>query len=372
MKFKTEEADIEKCDVTKGGFEHFMRKEISEEPSVLSKIFTFYEKSDALPSQDKKRITNSKKISIVGCGTAYHAGLYLCSLLKELTNIPTECSVASEFRYSSPKLGGNDTVIFISQSGETADTLSSLRMAKKAGAYTLGIVNAVGSSIATEADAVLYTYAGTEIAVASTKSYCAQCAVGAHLVLLLAEIMGKEELALQLKMELKRLPELIGRVIDDERRIALAARELKDAPYAFFIGRQRDYLAALEGALKLKEISYIHTECYPAGELKHGTISLINEGVPVIVLLTDDRIKDKTFSNLKEVMARGAKAIAFTQEPSEASKAASVTVEIPKSSAFLTPIVLATALQLFAYHVAKERGTDIDQPRNLAKSVTVE
>ncbi len=372
-----ETASFDEAAAEKGGFEHFMRKEISEEVAIVTRLYSIFTDGNGLPQipkLDTERIKNSRRITVVGCGTAYHAGLYLRFLLRKLARTDADCEIASEFRYSGPLLDKSDTVIFISQSGETADTLSCLRMAKAAGAYTVGIVNAVGSSLASEADTAIYTYAGMEIAVASTKAYTAQCTVAVALAVHIARILGKisDEKAKGYALDIKKLPELIGSSIGQEDIIKDAAREISDAEHIFFIGRQADYIAALEGSLKLKEISYIHSECYPAGELKHGTISLITESTPVIALISDRKMKKKTLSNLKEVAARGAKTVAVSPLDEDVAAVADVIISIPYSESIVTPIAIGSTLQLLAYHAAKKRGSDIDQPRNLAKSVTVE
>lgn len=373
-----ESASFDEMSTQKNGFKHYMRKEIDEESEIVARLINFYTSKNGTVSfseLDEKRLKDAKKITVVGCGTAYHAGLYLKFLLESKGGIEVDCEIASELRYSKKKIGKEDVLIFISQSGETADTLSCLRMATGGGAYTVGIVNVKGSAIASEADAVIYTHAGVEIAVASTKAYTAQCTVCALFSVYVSQILGQssENDAKKQIDEIKKLPALINSAIEDEELIYEAAKEIKEADNLFFIGRQSDYIAALEGSLKLKEISYIHSECYPAGELKHGTISLITEGTPVIVLMCEKRMRAKTLSNLKEVSARGAKTVAVCPLDTDVAAVADIVIGVPDTeSSFVAPIALATTLQLLSYHTAILRGADVDQPRNLAKSVTVE
>ncbi len=360
----------------KGGFEHFMRKEVAEEEGIVTRLVSMYSERCGAPrfDIDEELVRNVSHITVIGCGTAYHAGLYLKYLFEKMTRIRTDCHVASEFRYSDPIFDKNELAIFISQSGETADTLTCLRTVREMGVKTLGIVNVVGSAIATEADTVIYTHAGVEIAVASTKAYTAQCTVAALLAVYFASTRGaisKEELK-DFSLELRRLPETILHATREEDAIKEVAEEIKDCENLFFIGRRADYIAAIEGSLKLKEISYIHSESYPAGELKHGTISLVTEKTPVIALFGDKEMIPKTLSNLKEAASRGAKTIAISAPSKEIAEVSDIMVDMPKSSELLFPIAMASMLQLLAYHTAVKRGCDVDQPRNLAKSVTVE
>ena len=360
----------------KEGYDHFMRKEISDEVGIISKLSALYRGENGEPALtfDKESLRNITHISIIGCGTAYHAGLYGKIVLEKLTGIRTDCYVASEYRYSNPITDKNELVIFISQSGETADTLSCLRMAKRNGAKTLGIVNAVGSSIAMEADSTVYVQAGVEIAVASTKAYTAQCVTLALLAADLALSLGKIDLeeAKSLAASIAKTGKTIENYIKLEDAIIEVAKEIHTAENLFFIGRRYDYITAIEASLKLKEISYIHSEAYAAGELKHGTISLITEKTPVIALFGDKEMKDKTLSNLKEVAARGARTVAISVPDKHIAEVADIVIDLEDSDALFAPISMATVLQLLAYHIAKLRGCDIDQPRNLAKSVTVE
>ena len=362
-------------DAKKCGFSHFMRKEISDEPEIISKLTKIYGK-DGLPSLSLDNISaeNTSHISIVGCGTAYHAGLYGKTVIEGLTGIRCDACVASEFRYSNPVIDEGELVIFISQSGETADTLSSLRMVKSMGAKSLGIVNTVGSSIASEADSTLYIHAGVEIAVASTKAYVAQCVLLAIFALDFAIKRGKitKNEAKSLFTEIENLKSVIESAVELEENIELVAKELFPSDNLFFIGRRYDYIAAIEGSLKLKEISYIHSEAYAAGELKHGTISLVTDKTPVIALFGDEELLEKTVSNLKEVSARGAKTVAIASSLEKIAEVADIVINLPKTNPMLSPIPMAVILQLLAYHIANMRGCDIDQPRNLAKSVTVE
>lgn len=373
----TESASFDEASTQKNGFKHYMRKEIDEECDIVTRLIDIYTSKNGavnFPELDENKLKGVKKITVVGCGTAYHAGLYLKFVLELVGGIEVDCEIASELRYSKKKIGKDDLLIFISQSGETADTLSCLRMAKNVGAYTVGIVNVKGSAIASEADAVIYTHAGVEIAVASTKAYTAQCTVCALFSVYVSQISGgvSENDAKKHIDEIKKLPTLINTAIKSEELIYEAAKEIKNASNLFFIGRQSDYIAALEGSLKLKEISYIHSECYPAGELKHGTISLITEGTPVIVLMCEKRMRAKTLSNLKEVSARGAKTIVVCPLDTDVASVADVVIGVPDTESLVAPIALGTTLQLLSYHTATLRGTDVDQPRNLAKSVTVE
>ena len=369
-------ANFDAEDAKKGGFSHFMRKEISDEADIISKLCSIYSTEDGLPSinfgnVDLRKISH---ITIVGCGTAYHAGIFGKTVIEDITRIRCDSVIASEFRYSNPIIDENELVIFISQSGETADTLSSLRMAKELGAHTLGIVNTVGSSIATEADFTLYIHAGVEIAVASTKAYTAQCVVLAILTLAMAkelEFMSADDVKDNF-LKIRELSKTVEACIALEKNIELIAEELYKAENLFFIGRRYDYVSAIEASLKLKEISYIHSEAYPAGELKHGTISLITDKTPVIALFGDTDMSQKTISNLKEVSARGAKTVAIAPPTEKIADIADIIFDFPKVSNVLSPIPMATVLQLLAFHIARLRGCDIDQPRNLAKSVTVE
>ena len=369
---KTAPFDIESA--KKEGYDHFMRKEISDEPGIVSRLISIYTDEFGMPKFDISDdiVKNTSHITIVGCGTAYHAGLYFKYILEKISNVRADVYIASEFRYSLPRFSEGELVVVISQSGETADTISSLKAVKEKGIKTLGIVNVVGSTIATLTDEVVYTYAGLEISVASTKAYTAQCTVSALLALNLAR-RDEENLPVvnALCEEVKKLPDVIGQIIESEDSINHVANEIHTAENLFFIGRRADYIAALEGSLKLKEISYIHSECYPAGELKHGTISLVTDKTPVVSLFGDTELIPKMVSNLKEVSSRGAITVGIAARESGIS-GCDYLIELPAIDTALFPITCATSLQLFAYHVARARGCDIDMPRNLAKSVTVE
>lgn len=364
----------------RGGFAHFMIKEIHEEPEAVQK--TLHPRiKDMLPcfaeeNLSDERLQNAKSITFVACGTAMHAGLVGKTIIEKLCRVPVKVEIASEFRYNNPILGKDDLVIVISQSGETADSLEALRLAKRGGAYTLGIVNVIGSTIAREADNVIYTWAGPEISVASTKAYTVQISLIYLLTIRMALLRGKitEEKAKQLTRTLyEDMPRLIEKTIEKETEIAEAAKEFFTYEDLFFIGRGMDYHLAMEGSLKLKEISYIHSEAYAAGELKHGTISLVTEEMPVIALATIQDLYEKMISNIKEVKARGAKVLLVTREGAkDAANEAHKVIYLPQCDELFSAIPLATVLQLLAYHVALLRGCDIDKPRNLAKSVTVE
>lgn len=352
----------------KDGYDHFMLKEIHEEKDVINRVLRDYDTFDKL--LDKMSILDDyKKIDIVACGSAYHVGVVAKYLIEEYGGIPVNAEVASEYRYKNNFLDSSSLAIFISQSGETADSIASLRKVKEQKVNTLGIVNVVGSSIAREADHVIYTKAGPEIAVATTKAFVAQLTI----VILIALYLGyknkkftKKDVESTLK-ELSTMDSLIEKLMNyDYKKIA---KNLYNHEKIFFIGRSYDYAIALEGSLKLKEISYIHSEAYPAGELKHGTISLIEEGTPVICLLTDEIIIDKTVSNIKEVKARGAYTISVSTEDFSFMDDF---IKIPKVKKIVLPLLEVIPLQLISYEVAKLRGCDIDKPRNLAKSVTVE
>ena len=365
----------------KGGYPHFMIKEIHEQPNALRETFRGRVGSDGLVKLDFKNVTmdelkSLKKIYFVACGTAYHAGLVGKYLIERFVRIPVEADIASEFRYRDPIFEKDSLMIVISQSGETADTLAALRMAKENGVKVVAICNVVGSSIARESDDVLYTYAGPEIAVASTKAYTSQLMVIYLLMLLLAQIKGtlSVEKIKEFVEDLRRIPDVASKVLEDlEPAIIDFSKRYYKAHDVFFIGRGLDYALSLEGALKLKEISYIHAEAYAAGELKHGPLSLLEEGVPVICLATQEYLLDKMISNIKEVKAREATAIGFGIEGTEELKDVCDEVfYIPKVNDIYASVITVIPLQLIAYYMAKERGCDIDQPRNLAKSVTVE
>ncbi len=365
----------------KGGFEHFMLKEIYEQPKAIKDTMRGrlaengteinFTELDWTPED----FTGISKIFIVACGTAYHAGIVGKYYLENLARIPVEVDIASEFRYRSPLVDANCLTIVISQSGETIDTLAALKEAKRLGSRTLAVTNVVGSSIAREADQVVYTYAGPEIAVASTKAYTTQLLVMLMLAVYVGRLRGTLDgnKADALAKGLHKVPEQLHDMLENVDQIKVFARHYGSSLDAFFLGRSLDYAVALEGALKLKEISYIHAEAYAAGELKHGTLALIVEGVPVIVLATQEDVYDKTVSNLQEVKAREAMVIAIALEGDDSiAKYADHVIYIPRADKELAPILAVLPLQLLAYYAALTRGCDVDKPRNLAKSVTVE
>ncbi len=364
----------------KGGYEHFMMKEIEEQPKALRDTISPRIKNGRIVLDDismtEEYIKNLGKIYIVACGSAYHVGYVGKYIIEKLTRKPVEVIVASEFRYCDPIIGENDLALVISQSGETADTKAGLEEAKKRGARVLSIVNVVGSQIANASDDVLYTWAGPEIAVATTKAYSTQLAV----VYLIAAYMS-EKLGIMTGAEydkfiadLTALPELVEKTLTNKDNVQYLASLFYNSHSIFFIGRNLDYAVALEGSLKLKEISYIHSEAYAAGELKHGTISLIENGTLVIALATNDALFDKTVSNIKEVTARGASVIGVTTEKNSDNMAAVAqhVITVPDANPLLLPSLAVIPLQLFGYYAASQKGCDIDKPRNLAKSVTVE
>ena len=364
----------------RGGHAHFMIKEINEEPEAIEKTLRPRIK-DMLPCFDAEglsdeRLGTVKSVTVVACGTAMHAGLVGKTVIEKLCRVPVNVEIASEFRYNDPILHKDDLVIVVSQSGETADSLAALRLAKEKGAYTLGIVNVIGSTIAREADDVIYTWAGPEISVASTKAYTVQISLLYLLSIRMALAMGKltEAEAQTLTHTLYAdMPRIVRETIAMEKEVAAAAEQFCTYEDLFFIGRGMDYSLAMEGSLKLKEISYIHSEAYAAGELKHGTISLVTEEMPVIALATVSNLYEKMISNIREVKARGAKVLLITHEgATDAAAEAEKVIYLPNCPELFSAIPLATVLQLLAYHVAAKRGCDIDKPRNLAKSVTVE
>ena len=363
----------------KGGYAHFMLKEIYEQPEAFSKTVVPHIK-DGLPSFERDQIPVSffegrRSIQIVACGTAMYAGNVGKTLIEQFARIPVSVNVASEYRYSDPIVGPGDLVIVISQSGETADTLAALRLAKQKGADTLGIINVIGSSIAREADHVIYTHAGPEIAVASTKAFTVQMAV---MFLVALELAWKNGV-MDADVCRAHTEDLAGCRVYIEQALELAPAiekmvpEAIDRPSLFYIGRGLDHHLALEGSLKLKELSYLHSEAYPAGELKHGPISLITEGMPVIALATQQKVLPKTVSNMKEVKARGAKTVLICQKTAVVdSDAYDFRIDLPVAHDELMPFPAAVVMQLMAYYKAVQSGCDVDKPRNLAKSVTVE
>lgn len=386
--FSVDEEKLEKAPVTidwdanaaeKAGYEHFMLKEMYEQPKTVTDTISPRVRNNDIVidelNMSEEALKAVRKIHIVACGSAYHAGVTGKYVLERLARIPVEVDVASEFRYRDPILEEGSMVIVISQSGETADTLAALREAKARGFQALAIVNVVGSSIAREADACLYTWAGPEIAVATTKAYSAQLAALYLLAMKLARVRGRlgAEAFEALLADLRCLPDQIELLLGQKQKIQHFASRYLGARDIFFIGRGIDYAISLEGSLKLKEVSYIHSEAYAAGELKHGTISLIEEGTLVVALSTQPSLYQKTISNIVEVKARGAFVMAVTNEENKAmEKASDYVIYIPQTNPCFANSLAIIPLQLFAYYVAVGRGCDVDKPRNLAKSVTVE
>lgn len=364
----------------KGGYAHFMLKEINEQPEALRKTAFSRIKDGRIVLEDLKLseeyIKSVEKIFIIACGSSYHVGVVGKYNLEKLLRKPVEVCLASEFRYSDPLVSDKTLVIVISQSGETLDTMAALREAKSRGAHILSIVNVVGSSIARESDDVLYTWAGPEIAVATTKAYSTQLLLLDMLGLYFADILGTVDRAEYAEIidELMKLPEKMEQILNDTEDIKRYASKYFNHSSVFFIGRNLDYAMGLEGSLKLKEISYIHSEAYASGELKHGTISLIEDGTLVVALGTYTPLFDKAMSNVVEVQARGADVLALTTETNAAQMRKTVpnVITVPESHTILEPSLGVVPLQIFAYYVALMRGCDIDKPRNLAKSVTVE
>ena len=363
----------------KGGYPHFMLKEINEQPTAITATVS-PRVEDGMPDLRIPQLTDEVLRSIgtvhlVGCGTAMHAGMVGKAAIETLARVPAEVDIASEFRYRDPILNPNDLVIIISQSGETSDTLAALKLAKSRGVPVLAIVNVVGSSIARAADYVLYTYAGPEIAVASTKAYMVQLCVLYLFALRLAYARGRlsEAETRRYTAQLLRAPEIIKARLADCDQIKYLASRYMNTQSCFFIGRGFDYSLSLEGSLKLKEISYVHSDAYAAGELKHGTISLITDGVPVIALATQKQVYEKTISNAKETRSRGARVLLFTTKNAVVPEGvADAVIRLDEYEDLLMPLQLIVPLQLFAYYMAVLRGCDVDKPRNLAKSVTVE
>ena len=363
----------------KGGYRHFMLKEIHEQPQAVTDTLrgriSLESGAINLPELNltEDRLARTRKIHLVGCGTAWHAALVGKFLIEELARIPVEVDYGSEFRHRTPLLGPDSLLLLVSQSGETADTLAALEVGRRQGAGILSICNVVDSSLARKSDGVFYTHAGPEISVASTKAFTTQLTALYLLAVRLGRLNGqlRPEAATRLLEDATRLPGWIEAALKIEEPIAELAHGLSHASDVLYLGRGINYPIALEGALKLKEISYIHAEGYPAGEMKHGPIALIDESMPVVMLLPRDHYFRKTLGNLKEVEARGGNVVIVTDEPDE-SMASKSTLVVPKVPYHLAPVVLTIPLQLLAYHVAVHRGTDVDQPRNLAKSVTVE
>ncbi|WP_277288577.1 glutamine--fructose-6-phosphate transaminase (isomerizing) [Veillonella montpellierensis] len=365
----------------KGGYEHFMLKEIHEQPKAIRDTLTGRISKDNKQvifeelNWDAADVASIDKILITACGTAYHAGLMAKYYIEQLARIPVEVDIASEYRYRNPLTNNKTLAIVVSQSGETSDTLAALKEAKRLGARSLAVTNVVGSSIAREADQTIHTWAGPEIAVASTKAYTTQLAALLLLAIYLGQLNGNlsPALAETILTDLHRLPELCHKIFENVDDIKEFARHYGFKKDAFFLGRSMDYAVAMEGALKLKEISYIHAEAYAGGELKHGTLALIEEGVPVIGVATQDDVRDKMLSNIKEVKARDAIVIGVgIQGDVELAKFVDHTIYVPAADRFTLPILTVIPLQLLSYYAAITRGTDVDKPRNLAKSVTVE
>lgn len=374
---KTIEWDIEAAE--KGGYEHFMLKEIYEQPKAVLDTISPRIKDDKIVIDElnmtEEEIKKLRRIYIVGCGSAYHVGVTGRYIIEKLTRIPVEVDIASEFRYRDPIIEPDSMTIIISQSGETADSLAALRKAQELGSKVLGIVNVVGSTIAREADNVLYTWAGPEISVATTKAYSTQLSA----LYLLAMLFGKtretisDEEYSELLSELKSLPDKISEILGDKERIQWFASKYANAKDVFFLGRGVDYATSLEGSLKLKEISYIHSEAYAAGELKHGTISLIEDGILTVAVVTQPDLYEKMISNIVEVRTRGGYIFTLTNKGNCVIEDNSdFTVYIPKTHPCFTPSLAVIPLQLFGYYVSVAKGLDVDKPRNLAKSVTVE
>jgi len=365
---------------SKGGFDSFMAKEIYEQPKGVEDTLLRRLDEDGKIKLDDIKITKEdlekiNKVYIVACGTAYHAGLVGKNAIEKFAKIPVIADIASEFRYSDPFVDENTLIIIVSQSGETADTLAALRDAKSKGARVLSITNVVGSSIARESDDIFYTWAGPEIAVASTKAYTTQLTAFYMIALNLAMTKGtiSEEEYFKMIDKLKEMPSQVEKVLQSDELIKEIATEIKDKNDMFYLGRGIDYALAMEGSLKIKEISYMHAEAFAAGELKHGTIALIEKGTPVLVLATQEQLFEKMLSNMQEVKARGAKVIAIAKEHNkEVEKSADRVIYIPEVDDMFASITAVVPMQLLSYHVAQMRGCDIDKPRNLAKSVTVE
>ena len=368
--------DINSAD--KNGDEDYMLKEIFEQPNAVRETI-----GSRLPENEhcnfedlkftKEFLLTINKMYIVACGTAMHAGLSGKSAIEKLCNIPVTVDIASEFRYRNPIIDKNTLCIYISQSGETADTIAALKLAKSKGATTLAVSNVIGSSITREADYSIYTHAGPEIAVASTKAYTSQVMLLIILAIYFAEILGStpsSELT-KLKKDIFNLPDKIEEALKSSEEIKNYAKNIYQEKDVFFLGRGIDYNTALEASLKLKEISYIHSEAYAAGELKHGPIALIENGISVISIITDKNLVEKTISNIQEVITRGAKTLAITSQELPSNNIDTI-VKIPNTNILLSPIVAIVPLQLLSYYISKEKGLDVDKPRNLAKSVTVE
>ena len=374
------QVDWDVTSAEKGGYDHFMIKEIMEQPQALSATISPRIDADGSIVLDgielsAEQLRQINRIFIVACGSAYHAGVVGKYVVEKLTRIPVEADLASEFRYRDPIVDAHTLVIIISQSGETADTLAALREAKRRGARVLSVVNVVGSSIASESDDVLYTWAGPEISVATTKAYSTQLTMLYLIAFYIAHQLGHigDRDHRRLLSALIRLPDMVAGVLRQAPELKLLAQRYAYLEHAYFIGRNLDYAVALEASLKLKEISYIHSEAYAAGEMKHGTISLIEDGTFVVALACHEKLIDKTMSNIKEVKARGAEVMVVTTDDNrDAMPDVDHVIYIPKTNDLLMPSLEVVPMQLLGYYIALARGCDIDKPRNLAKSVTVE
>ena len=375
---ETETVDWDINAAQKGGYEHFMFKEIMEQPKAISETIAPRIRNGKVVLDEvnlsAEELKKFNKINILACGSAYHVGVVAKYIFEKMLRIPVEADLASEFRYRDPIVNDKTLTIVISQSGETADTKEAMKEAQRRGSHVISIVNVVGSAIASESDDVIYTWAGPEIAVATTKAYSTQLAVIYLLALYFGEMLGTivPDEYKALVRELEDLPNKIDAVIENKERIQYLASKFFNSKDIFFIGRNIDYALSLEGSLKLKEISYIHSEAYAAGELKHGTISLIEQGTPVIALATHEELIPKIVSNIEEVKTRGAQVLCIACDTHKELESVGETIFIPKVCDMLLPSLAVIPLQLFAYYVASLKGCDIDQPRNLAKSVTVE
>ena len=377
IKKNTKSIEWDSKGAEKGGFEHFMLKEIYEQPRAIRETIGTRLNSSKVSFEElgftKEYLETINKIYIVACGTAMHAGIVSKNIFEKLCKIPVEVDIASEFRYRDPLIDEKTLTIFISQSGETADTIAALKLAKEKKAKTIAISNVIGSSITREADYSIYTHAGPEIAVASTKAYTSQVTILTLIAIYCAEILEKADLAKieTLKKDLLSLPAKVDEILKDTSAIKKFAKRVYKEKDMFFLGRGVDYAVSLEGSLKLKEISYIHSEGYASGELKHGPIALIDTGVTVVATITDEALVEKSISNIQEVITRGAKVLVITNQNLE-NKGFETVINIPKISTEISPILSIIPLQLLAYYISKEKGLDVDKPRNLAKSVTVE
>ncbi len=367
-----EEVKMSATAIEKKGFKHFMLKEIFEQPDSLNNVLSGRIKNNRIKLSVKVKLGSFKRIIIAACGTSWHSALIGKYLIEEITRIPVTVDYASEFRYRNPLVDKDDLIIVISQSGETADTLAALREAKKKGAQTLGIVNVVGSTVTREVDSGIYLHAGPEIGVASTKAFTAQV-VALLLFALDLKQNTKTKLDKKLLADLSALPSIIEKALKTDSEIKKIAKKFKDINNFLYLGRGLNFPVALEGALKLKEISYIHAEGYPAAEIKHGPIALVDTKMPVVFLATKNDLSDKIISNMQEIKARGGVIIAVVdQDYSDIKKLADYLIKVPVVNKLLSPVVNVIPLQLLAYHIADNKGLDVDKPRNLAKAVTVE